>query len=99
SRAKPCDPAYVIYTSGSTGRPKGVVVTHSGLAALAADQAARFAAGPGDAVLQFASPSFDASVLDLATGLTTGARLVLTSAERRLPGPALTETLTRCAIT
>jgi glyine---[glycyl-carrier protein] ligase len=32
----PSDPAYMIYTSGSTGRPKGVVVTHRGLANLAA---------------------------------------------------------------
>jgi amino acid adenylation domain-containing protein len=30
------DAAYMIYTSGSTGRPKGVVVTHQGLANLAA---------------------------------------------------------------
>jgi amino acid adenylation domain-containing protein len=30
------DPAYMIYTSGSTGRPKGVVVSHEGLANLAA---------------------------------------------------------------
>jgi amino acid adenylation domain-containing protein len=32
----PGDAAYLIYTSGSTGRPKGVVVTHQGLANLAA---------------------------------------------------------------
>jgi amino acid adenylation domain-containing protein len=32
----PADPAYMTYTSGSTGRPKGVVVTHQGLANLAA---------------------------------------------------------------
>ena len=32
----PSDAAYMIYTSGSTGRPKGVVVTHQGLANLAA---------------------------------------------------------------
>jgi amino acid adenylation domain-containing protein len=99
ARADLRNPAYVIYTSGSTGRPKGVAVTHAGLAALAADQAARFGAGPGDAVLQFASPSFDASVFDLAMGLLTGARLVLTSADRRLPGPALTELLARRGIT
>ena len=98
-RANPSNPAYVIYTSGSTGRPKGVVVTHAGLAALAADQVARFGAGPGDAILQFASPSFDASVFDLAMGLLTGARLVLASADRRLPGPALTELLAQRAIT
>ncbi len=39
--------AYVIYTSGSTGRPKGVVVSHAGLASLAAAQAAGSGWGRG----------------------------------------------------
>jgi non-ribosomal peptide synthetase component F len=55
-------PAYVIYTSGSTGRPKGVVVSHRGLASFSAAEVDHYAVRAGDRVLQFSSPSFDASV-------------------------------------
>ncbi|ONI88959.1 non-ribosomal peptide synthetase [Actinosynnema sp. ALI-1.44] len=70
-------PAYVIYTSGSTGRPKGVVVSHAGLASFAAAQHAHFDVRPGDRVLEFSSPSFDASVLELCMSLPRGASLVV----------------------
>ncbi len=81
-------PAYVIYTSGSTGRPKGVVVSSAGLAGFAAAEAEHFGVGPGDRVLQFSSPSFDASILELCMSLPAGATLVVPP-----PGPLLGEQL------
>ncbi|MEU8001381.1 amino acid adenylation domain-containing protein [Catellatospora sp. NPDC049111] len=87
----PLGAAYVIYTSGSTGRPKGVVVSHAGVVKLLATATERLGVGPDSRVLQFASPSFDVAFFDLCLGLLTGARLVVVPAERRVPGPELTE--------
>jgi len=77
SLARDCDLAYVIYTSGSTGRPKGVMIEHRGLANLAQAQHDLFHQGHGQHILQFAPPTFDASVWEIAMAFGSGACLCL----------------------
>jgi amino acid adenylation domain-containing protein len=91
--------AYVIYTSGSTGRPKGVGVTHRGVCNTVRAQAGLFGVRPGDRVLQFASPSFDASVSEIFVTLAAGAELHLAPREEMLPGPGLASLLASRGIT
>jgi amino acid adenylation domain-containing protein len=91
--------AYVIYTSGSTGTPKGVAIPHRGLTNMLEGQRDVVLATPADRVLQFASFSFDASVLEMTWALANGARLCSAPEEALRPGPDLTETLQRHGIT
>lgn len=93
SPLKPDDVAYVIYTSGSTGTPKGVEVTHRGFAVLATWQRDYFGIGPHDRVLQFASPSFDAFLWELAMALCNGAMLCCPAPGGVLAGPDLAAAL------
>jgi amino acid adenylation domain-containing protein len=91
--------AYVIYTSGSTGRPKGVVVPRRGLGNVAAEQQRLFSVGPGDRVLQFASPGFDASIFEIIMALGSGATLCMGAPEAMEPGRSLTRFLRRHGVT
>ncbi|MGW4071868.1 amino acid adenylation domain-containing protein, partial [Nocardia grenadensis] len=73
----PANTAYVIYTSGSTGLPKGVVVSHAGLANFSAEQVERYRLSPDSRALAFASPSFDASILELLLAVGSAGALVV----------------------
>ncbi len=97
--ADPEAAAYVIYTSGSTGQPKGVVVRRAGLANLLAAQVRAFGLGPDDRVLQFASPSFDASVWEIAMAFGAGAALVLADRATLADAAALGVLLDAAAVT
>ena len=91
--------AYMIYTSGSTGLPKGVLVSHAGISNLALAQNLHFQIGRSSRLLQFASPSFDASVSEIFTSLVSGASLVLPRSTDLLSGPALINLLRQEQIT
>lgn len=73
--------AYTIYTSGSTGKPKGVEVPHETIVRFIEVARDAYACVPGDRVLQFCSLSFDTSVEEIYTSLTSGATLVLRTDE------------------
>lgn len=73
----PDAPAYLIYTSGSTGTPKGVLVSHAAFANMMADQIDALGVGPGDRVLQFIAPAFDAAMFEIFLALLPGATLAI----------------------
>ncbi|MBL1075547.1 non-ribosomal peptide synthase/polyketide synthase [Nocardia sp. 2] len=87
---RPGNVAYAIYTSGSTGVPKGVLVTHAGLAGLAAEQTARYRCAADARVLHVASPSFDITVAELLLAVDSAATLVIAPAGIQA-GPELSD--------
>ncbi|MFE3443857.1 non-ribosomal peptide synthase/polyketide synthase [Nocardia sp. NPDC059180] len=95
---RPQHPAYVIYTSGSTGTPKGVVVSQAGLSGFCAEQRDRYRVTSSSRTLHFASPSFDASVLELLLAVG-GATTMVVVAPTVYGGAELTELLRRERVT
>nr|ARU08075.1 MlcM [uncultured bacterium] len=81
--ADDANPSYVIYTSGSTGKPKGVVMTNLALRNLLAWHSSAVPGEPGDRVSQFTAVSFDVSVQEMLSTLTTGKTLVVPDEDTR----------------
>jgi amino acid adenylation domain-containing protein len=68
-----CDsPAYAFYTSGSTGKPKGAVVNHTHWVTSSTAFAAGWKISKTSRVLQFASYTFDACLIEIFSTLMRG---------------------------
>jgi amino acid adenylation domain-containing protein len=78
---QPHNLVYTMYTSGSTGEPKGVQIEHRSLVNYAIAANAEYEVTSADRILQFASLNFDISAEEIYTALTSGATLVLRTAE------------------
>ena len=91
--------AYAIYTSGSTGRPKCAANTHDAVVNRLRWMQQQFELGPGEAVLQKTTCSFDVSVWEIFWPLTAGARVVLARPDGHRDPRYLAETITREQIT
>ncbi|WP_433731100.1 non-ribosomal peptide synthase/polyketide synthase [Nocardia sp. CA-129566] len=76
---RPEHPAYVIFTSGSTGLPKGVTIAHAAIVNQLAWLRNRFASRPDASALLKTPATFDLSVWEFWSILTTGGRLVVTA--------------------
>ena len=80
-------PGYIIFTSGSTGSPNAVYIQLSSLNSFIETSMNLFCLNEYDTLLQFASVSFDASVWEIWTALTSGSTLAMVSnRELILPG-------------
>ncbi|KAI9902278.1 hypothetical protein N3K66_001630 [Trichothecium roseum] len=77
-------PAYVIFTSGTTGKPKGTVVGHAAFCTGASAHGAAMGMNKSSRVLQFASYTFDASIMEILTALIKGGTVCIPSDEERM---------------
>ncbi|KPV60118.1 tyrocidine synthetase [Paenibacillus sp. A3] len=83
------DLAYVMYTSGSTGKPNAVAIEHRSVCNAVEAAIGLFGLSRGSRMLQYASTTFDASVLEIFATLASGAALCLVSPEATAGGEAL----------
>ncbi|KAL3420516.1 hypothetical protein PVAG01_06961 [Phlyctema vagabunda] len=72
---------YVVFTSGTTGKPKGCIVEHRNFCSGALIHARGSDLGLGSRVSQFASYTFDVSILEMITALIAGACICVPSAQ------------------
>ncbi|MGG0657216.1 amino acid adenylation domain-containing protein [Rummeliibacillus pycnus] len=93
------DLAYVIYTSGSTGHPKGTLVKHKGVLNLADWLGTHYQFDKETVISEFASFSFDASIIDIFQALLNGVQLHILSEESRKNPKQLIEEISHKKIT
>ena len=80
----PGDVAYIVFTSGSTGKPKGTLVSHSAFVSGAIAHGPAMRMQSTSRVLQFASYTFDASMVEIFTTLIFGGCVCIPDEKARL---------------
>ena len=75
--------AYILFTSGTTGKPKGVPVRHVSLTNRIIYHIEALGISNSDVVSQFASLSFDASMVEMGMAFGSGATLLLIEDETK----------------
>lgn len=80
----PENAAYIIFTSGTTGRPKGTIVEHAAFCTSAIEHSRAMCMRSSSRVFQFASHTFDASVMEILTTLLVGGCICIPSEEDRM---------------
>ncbi|MET9492670.1 non-ribosomal peptide synthase/polyketide synthase [Nocardia sp. NPDC006630] len=93
------NPAYLIFTSGSTGTPKGVAVPHAAIANQLQWLRGTFELGASDRALLKTPATFDLSVWEFWSLLTTGGSLVVTAPGDERDPDRLRELMERHAVT
>ena len=78
------DIAYIIFTSGSTGKPKGTLISHSAFVSGAYAHGPAMRIDSSSRVLQFASYTFDASIVEIFTSLILGGCVCIPDDQTRL---------------
>ncbi|KAJ4116109.1 Nonribosomal peptide synthetase 4 [Fusarium equiseti] len=78
------DAAYIIFTSGTTGVPKGTIIEHSAFTTGGISHARAIHMTSSSRVLQFASHTFDASIMEILTTFLVGGCVCIPSDEERM---------------
>jgi amino acid adenylation domain-containing protein len=87
-KVKPSNASYIMFTSGSTGKPKCVVMEHAAASTSMVRQRERMRFGSTTRAFQFASFSFDVSLLEILTPLIHGGCVCMPSERERVDGLA-----------
>ncbi|MCA2205841.1 non-ribosomal peptide synthase/polyketide synthase [Nocardia rosealba] len=99
TQLRPEHPAYVIFTSGSTGLPKGVTVPHAAVVNQLAWLHDRFTMTGADRVLLKTPATFDLSVWEFWSPLTSGGALIVTRPGDEREPERLRDIMTRYGVT
>lgn len=76
--------AYIIFTSGSTGKPKATVIEHGAICTSALAHSEAFFMNSNSRVFQFATYTFDASIMEILTTLMVGGCVCVPSDQERM---------------